>query len=61
SDKSSIALAMGSVKDRGGALAPLDGNQPRPVLQAALPTAVGEAAFRLKNGGLTDVIESGLE
>ncbi|MHA0035594.1 peptidylprolyl isomerase [Deinococcus sp. PESE-13] len=46
-------------KDRGGALAPLDGNQPRPVLQAALPTAVGEAAFRLRNGGLTDVIESG--
>ena len=46
-------------KDRGGALAPLDGTQPRPVLQAALPTAVGEAAFRLTGGGITDVIESG--
>ncbi|GGI92051.1 peptidylprolyl isomerase [Deinococcus wulumuqiensis] len=45
--------------DRGGALAPLDGTQPRPVLKAALPTAVGEAAFALTSGGLTDVIESG--
>ncbi|MEO0814835.1 MAG: peptidylprolyl isomerase, partial [Myxococcota bacterium] len=34
-------------KDRGGALAPLDGGAPRPVLRAALPTPVADAAFAL--------------
>lgn len=45
-------------KDRGGALAPLENGQPRPVVQATLPTEVGAAAFALKTGGITDVVES---
>ncbi|WP_143068387.1 peptidyl-prolyl cis-trans isomerase [Deinococcus reticulitermitis] len=45
-------------KDRGGALAPLDNGVPRPVLRAALPTPVADAAFALTQGGLTGVIES---
>lgn len=45
-------------KDRGGALAPLENGQPRPVVQATLPTEVGAAAFALQTGGITDVIES---
>lgn len=45
-------------KDRGGALAPLEGGSPRPILRAALPTPVADAAFGLGQPGLTGVIES---
>ncbi|GGK94360.1 peptidylprolyl isomerase [Deinococcus radiotolerans] len=46
-------------KDRGGALGPIENGAPRPVAQVALPSEVGAAAFALKDGGLTDVVESG--
>jgi peptidyl-prolyl cis-trans isomerase C len=46
-------------KDRGGALGPVENGSPRPVAQVALPTEVGEAAFALQSGGVTDVIPSG--
>lgn len=46
-------------KDRGGALGPIENGSPRPVAQIALPSEVGTAAFALKDGGVTDVIESG--
>ncbi|UBV43267.1 peptidyl-prolyl cis-trans isomerase [Deinococcus taeanensis] len=46
-------------KDRGGALGPIENGAPRPVAQVALPSEVGTAAFALKDGGLTDVVESG--
>lgn len=46
-------------KERGGALAPIENGQPRPVAQVALPAEVGAAAFALGKAGLTDVVKSG--
>lgn len=44
-------------KDRGGALGPVKNGKPSPVTQAALPTAVGTAAFALSSGQLSGVLE----
>ncbi|WP_245528354.1 peptidylprolyl isomerase [Deinococcus maricopensis] len=46
-------------KDRGGALGPIENGEPKPVAKITLPAEVGEAAFALTQGGLTDVVKSG--
>lgn len=46
-------------KDRGGALGPVKDSKPSPVSQAALPDAVGQAAFGLSSGETSGVLESG--
>lgn len=46
-------------KERGGALAPLENGQPKPVAGVVLPNEVAAAALALTNGGITDVINSG--
>jgi parvulin-like peptidyl-prolyl isomerase len=56
-----VAVAQRSLEraDRGGALGAAAGEtSPRPVGRPALPTAVANVAFALRDGGITEVVEA---
>ena len=46
-------------KTTGGAIGGVANGKPKPVTAIALPAEVSEAAFKLTEGGLTDVVKSG--